>query len=187
MTAIIEARDLVKRFDGLTAVDHISFAVPEGVIFGFLGPNGAGKTTTIKMLTTVLEAERGSALDRRPRPGQGPAPGAPRLRHRVPGSEPRRRTDGGREHGIARRPLSRAAGRAPRARRGAATLRRPVGAARRLRQALLGRHEAPARNRPRAAAPAAHPVPRRADRRARPADPQSDLGIHPRARAATSG
>ena len=59
MGAIIEARDLVKRFDGLTAVDHISFAVPEGVIFGFLGPNGAGKTTTIKMLTTVLSPSDG--------------------------------------------------------------------------------------------------------------------------------
>jgi len=53
MAAIIEARDLIKCFDGFIAVDHISFAVPEGVIFGFLGPNGAGKTTTIKMLTTV--------------------------------------------------------------------------------------------------------------------------------------
>src|ERR1700731_2086201 len=59
MAAIIEARDLVKRFDGFTAVDHISFAVPEGVIFGFLGPNGAGKTTTIKMLTTVLTPSEG--------------------------------------------------------------------------------------------------------------------------------
>ena len=59
MTAIIEARDLVKRFDRFTAVDHISFAVPEGVIFGFLGPNGAGKTTTIKMLTTVLRPSEG--------------------------------------------------------------------------------------------------------------------------------
>ena len=59
MTAIIEARDLVKRFDRFTAVDHISFAVPEGVIFGFLGPNGAGKTTTIKMLTTVLAPSEG--------------------------------------------------------------------------------------------------------------------------------
>jgi len=57
--AIIEVRDLVKRFDGFTAVDHISFAVPEGVIFGFLGPNGAGKTTTIKMLTTVLKPTEG--------------------------------------------------------------------------------------------------------------------------------
>jgi ABC-2 type transport system ATP-binding protein len=59
MAAIIEAHDLVKRFDGFTAVDHISFAVPEGVIFGFLGPNGAGKTTTIKMLTTVLTPSEG--------------------------------------------------------------------------------------------------------------------------------
>jgi ABC-2 type transport system ATP-binding protein len=59
MATIIEARDLVKRFDGFTAVDHISFAVPEGVIFGFLGPNGAGKTTTIKMLTTVLAPSEG--------------------------------------------------------------------------------------------------------------------------------
>ena len=59
MAAIVEARDLVKRFDGFTAVDHISFAVPEGIIFGFLGPNGAGKTTTIKMLTTVLSPSEG--------------------------------------------------------------------------------------------------------------------------------
>ena len=57
--AIIEARDLVKRFDSVSAVDHVLFAVPEGVIFGFLGPNGAGKTTTIKMLTTVLKPSEG--------------------------------------------------------------------------------------------------------------------------------
>jgi ABC-2 type transport system ATP-binding protein len=57
--AIIEARDLVKRFNGFTAVDYVSFAVPEGVIFGFLGANGAGKTTTIKMLTTVLTPSTG--------------------------------------------------------------------------------------------------------------------------------
>src|SRR6516165_12214847 len=58
--AIIEARDLVKRFDSFTAVDRISFSVPKGVIFGFLGPNGAGKTTTIKMLTTMLRPTEGS-------------------------------------------------------------------------------------------------------------------------------
>ena len=57
--AIIEARDLVKRFGAFTAVDRISFAVPEGVIFAFLGPNGAGKTTTIKILTTVLAPSEG--------------------------------------------------------------------------------------------------------------------------------
>jgi ABC-2 type transport system ATP-binding protein len=62
MAAIIEAHDLVKRFDGFTAVDHVSFAVPEGVIYGFLGPNGAGKTTTIKMLTTVLAPSGGRLL-----------------------------------------------------------------------------------------------------------------------------
>jgi len=69
IAAIIEACDLVKRFNGFAAVDHISFAVPEGVIFGFLGPNGAGKTTTIKMLTTLLTPTSGSVeID-----GQNPA------------------------------------------------------------------------------------------------------------------
>ncbi|HUW09774.1 MAG TPA: ATP-binding cassette domain-containing protein, partial [Anaerolineae bacterium] len=41
----IETHGLVKRFNGLTAVDHLDLAVQEGEIFGFLGPNGAGKTT----------------------------------------------------------------------------------------------------------------------------------------------
>jgi ABC-2 type transport system ATP-binding protein len=62
MASIIEARDLVKRFDGFTALDSISFAVPEGTIFAFLGPNGAGKTTTIKILTTVLPPSGGHLL-----------------------------------------------------------------------------------------------------------------------------
>jgi ABC-2 type transport system ATP-binding protein len=62
IAAIIEAHDLVKRFNGVSAVDHISFAVPEGIVFGFLGPNGAGKTTTIKMLTTVLKPSEGRLL-----------------------------------------------------------------------------------------------------------------------------
>lgn len=47
---IIQARDLVKRFGELTAVDGISFVVREGECLGFLGPNGAGKTTTIRMI-----------------------------------------------------------------------------------------------------------------------------------------
>ena len=59
--AIIEARRLTKRFDGLVAVDHIDLDVEEGEIFGFLGPNGAGKTTTIKMLTTLLKPSEGEA------------------------------------------------------------------------------------------------------------------------------
>jgi ABC-type glutathione transport system ATPase component len=63
MGEIIEARDLVKRFDGFTAVDRVSFAVPEGVIFGFLGPNGAGKTTTIKPSPLHLISAETAQLD----------------------------------------------------------------------------------------------------------------------------
>ena len=59
IAAIIEAHALVKRFNRVAAVDHVSFAAPEGVVFGFLGPNGAGKTTAIKMLTTVLAPSEG--------------------------------------------------------------------------------------------------------------------------------
>lgn len=58
---IIKTENLTKEFNGLTAVDNVSFSVKEGEIFGFLGPNGAGKTTTIKMLTTLLNPTKGSA------------------------------------------------------------------------------------------------------------------------------
>ncbi|MEE8167804.1 MAG: ATP-binding cassette domain-containing protein [Candidatus Hydrothermarchaeales archaeon] len=57
----IKVEGLTKVFDGLTAVDHISFEVEEGEIFGLLGPNGAGKTTTINMLTTLAKPTSGSA------------------------------------------------------------------------------------------------------------------------------
>lgn len=56
---IISAKDLVKQFGDLTAVDHINFKVDKGDIFAFLGPNGAGKSTTIKMLTTMLRPSSG--------------------------------------------------------------------------------------------------------------------------------
>jgi ABC-2 type transport system ATP-binding protein len=56
---IITVSELVKRFNGLAAVDNISFTVTRGEIFAFLGPNGAGKSTTIKMLTTLLEPTGG--------------------------------------------------------------------------------------------------------------------------------
>ncbi|MBS1253732.1 MAG: putative multidrug ABC transporter ATP-binding protein YbhF [Anaerolineales bacterium] len=55
------AEDLTKRFDGFTAVDHVSFRVPRGEIFGFLGPNGAGKTTTIRILLGLLQPTEGHA------------------------------------------------------------------------------------------------------------------------------
>src|SRR5438105_15462817 len=56
---VIAARDVVKRFGKITAVDGISFEVKKGEIFAFLGPNGAGKSTTIKMLTTMLRSTSG--------------------------------------------------------------------------------------------------------------------------------
>ena len=53
---------LTKVFNGrFTAVDHISFSVDDGEIFGFLGPNGAGKTTTLKMLCSLLLPTEGRA------------------------------------------------------------------------------------------------------------------------------
>ena len=55
----IEARGLVKRFDGALAVDGVDLAVPEGAIYGILGPNGAGKTTTLRMLIGIIEPDAG--------------------------------------------------------------------------------------------------------------------------------
>lgn len=57
----VEVCELTKQFGRFTAVDHISFAVPRGQIFGFLGPNGAGKTTTIRMLLGLLKPSSGQA------------------------------------------------------------------------------------------------------------------------------
>lgn len=58
---IIETQELTKHYHGQTAVDHLSFNVKEGEIFGFLGPNGAGKTTTLLMLLGLTEPSSGSA------------------------------------------------------------------------------------------------------------------------------
>jgi len=57
----IEVSGLTKRFGDLVAVDHVSFDVKEGEIFGFLGPNGAGKSTTIRMLCTLSRPTDGTA------------------------------------------------------------------------------------------------------------------------------
>jgi ABC-2 type transport system ATP-binding protein len=58
----IEVTELTRRFGDFTAVDHLSFRVGQGRIFGMLGPNGAGKSTTIKMLTTLLKPTSGGAF-----------------------------------------------------------------------------------------------------------------------------
>ncbi|MBV8536964.1 MAG: ribosome-associated ATPase/putative transporter RbbA, partial [Alphaproteobacteria bacterium] len=58
----IEADGLTQRFGKFTAVDHVSFRIERGEIFGFLGSNGCGKTTTMKMLTGLLPPTEGTAL-----------------------------------------------------------------------------------------------------------------------------
>jgi ribosome-dependent ATPase len=58
----IEAKGLTKSFGRFVAVDHVSFRIGRGEIFGFLGSNGCGKTTTMKMLTGLLPASAGEAL-----------------------------------------------------------------------------------------------------------------------------
>ena len=71
----IEANDLVKTYPkGIKALDGLSFAVPAGTVFGLLGPNGAGKSTTVKILTTLAQADSGTAtvagLDVRAKPAR---------------------------------------------------------------------------------------------------------------------
>lgn len=55
----IEARGLVKQFDGTLAVDGVDISVPEGAIYGILGPNGAGKTTSLRMLLGIIDPDEG--------------------------------------------------------------------------------------------------------------------------------
>ena len=59
---IVAVDNLVKKFGDLVAVDHVSFDVASGEIFGFLGPNGAGKTTTINVLCTLAKPTSGRAF-----------------------------------------------------------------------------------------------------------------------------
>jgi ABC-2 type transport system ATP-binding protein len=59
---IVSVENMVKSYNGYTALDGLNFGVEEGDIFGFLGPNGAGKTTTIRILTAIIKADSGNAL-----------------------------------------------------------------------------------------------------------------------------
>jgi ABC-2 type transport system ATP-binding protein len=58
----VEIRDLTKRIGSKTIVDHLSFDIPQGEVFGFLGPNGAGKTTTIRMMVGLISMSSGQVL-----------------------------------------------------------------------------------------------------------------------------
>jgi ABC-2 type transport system ATP-binding protein len=61
MGAILETKDLTKRFGDTTAVDNVTLAVEQGALFGLLGPNGSGKTTMIRILTGQIRPTSGSA------------------------------------------------------------------------------------------------------------------------------
>lgn len=58
----LEARNLTRRFTGITAVDEISFTIRSGEVLGYLGPNGSGKSTTVRMLIGLLDPSGGSIL-----------------------------------------------------------------------------------------------------------------------------
>jgi ABC-2 type transport system ATP-binding protein len=62
MQTALEARNIVKHYPGVVAVDDVSFAVQEGICFGLLGPNGAGKTTTVEIIEGVTPATSGEVL-----------------------------------------------------------------------------------------------------------------------------
>jgi len=64
MTALLEIQDLTKRFGGVLAIDHLSFAVKEGEILGLIGPNGAGKSTLFNLINGIFSADRGRILFR---------------------------------------------------------------------------------------------------------------------------
>lgn len=57
--SILNIRNVVKTYDTKVAVDHVSFEIPEGIIYGMLGPNGAGKTSLIRTITTITRPDSG--------------------------------------------------------------------------------------------------------------------------------
>lgn len=59
---MIRVQELTKRFGKFTAVDHLTFSIPQGQVFGLLGENGAGKTTTLRMLATMLRPTQGRIM-----------------------------------------------------------------------------------------------------------------------------
>lgn len=61
MSIAIRATGLVKRYRDVTALDGVDLEVAEGTVLGLLGPNGAGKTTIVRILTTLLKPDEGSA------------------------------------------------------------------------------------------------------------------------------
>ena len=176
-TNSIEVEGLVREFKkGPRAVDGIDLRVEPGEIYGFLGPNGAGKSTTVLMLTTLLPPTAGTARVG----GYDVVKEGPKVRSVIGAALQEAALDPmltGRDHlrlqstlqGISR-------ARAQAALAGAARPRRPERGGRSQGRRLLRRDEAPARSGARARAPAADPLPRRADDGARHPEPHRPLG-----------
>jgi len=62
LSIAIQANNLVKKYGNVTALDGLSLEVEQGTVFGLLGPNGAGKTTAVRVLTTLLSPDSGTAI-----------------------------------------------------------------------------------------------------------------------------
>ena len=183
MEAVITTEDLRKSFRGrkgtVEAVQGVSFEVGRGEIFGFLGPNGAGKTTTLRMLTTLLPIDSGTASVAGSDVGAPAEAGASTDRLRQPGGWRRRHVDRLGEPHPPGPPLRRrsrlGAPAGQRARRGA----RPHRIRRSEGRDLFGRPAPASRRRPRAHSPTRGLVPRRAHHRPRSAEPGEPVGPHP--------
>lgn len=61
MNNAIDIRGITKKYGSLTALDNVTFSVPEGMMLGLIGPDGAGKTTLYRILTTLLSPDAGTA------------------------------------------------------------------------------------------------------------------------------
>lgn len=61
MTALVETKDLTRRYGATVALERLNLEIPQGAVYGFIGPNGAGKTTTMRILTTLLTPTSGQA------------------------------------------------------------------------------------------------------------------------------
>ena len=73
MNALLEAKDVGKRFGGVQALADVSFSIRRGEIYGLIGPNGAGKTTLFNVLTGIYRPDKGSfEFDGRPLAGLAP-------------------------------------------------------------------------------------------------------------------
>ncbi len=180
---VITATDLKKSFKSrrgpVEAVRGVSINVQRGEIFGFLGPNGAGKTTTLRMLTTLLPIDSGTAS----------VAGYDVARASRAGARPHRlRQPAGRHRSARHRPGEPAAAgpalrpgqeRCPRAQRGTDGRARPARVRRPQGDDVLRRADPAPRHRPGHRPRPAGALPRRAHHRPRPAEPGEPLGAHP--------